>query len=448
MATPKTTSDEPRQPRLFDHAIELDVRRHRGGLVRVLRAGRFVGTSTITRSNLGSELSRMAPRKAWQLAELRGALPRVQDDLFTERVAVVDLFCGCGGFTTGIRAAARALGIQTEVLAAADFDPHALAVYRANHGPRHALLKNIDSCVDFGLERIRQSWRFAYPPSVIDSTLQQQHGKATIVIGGPPCQGHSNFNNLTRRADPRNALYLTVPAIGVALEAPVILIENVPSVVNDTTNVVDRTLDVLRDAGYVCDTVVLEGDTVGTAQQRKRHFLLATRSSGAIPLSQIADCLSAPQLTAWDAIRDLARRCKKPCADLFDTPAELSTENQDRVNYLFDHEAFDLPDHVRPECHKEGHTYPSVYGRIHPDRPAQTLTGGFMSPGRGRFVHPMQRRGLTPHEGARLQGFPDHFVFRTVDGIELHRKDFAKMIGDAVPPPMAFAMAIAAFSSL
>jgi DNA (cytosine-5)-methyltransferase 1 len=133
---------------------------------------------------------------------------------------------------------------------------------------------------------------------------------------------------------------------------------------------------------------------------------------------------------------------------LFDTPAELSTENQDRVNYLFDHEAFDLPDHVRPECHKEGHTYPSVYGRIHPDRPAQTLTGGFMSPGRGRFVHPMQRRGLTPHEGARLQGFPDHFVFRTVDGIELHRKDFAKMIGDAVPPPMAFAMAIAAFSSL
>ena len=230
---PKTTSEVSRQPRLFDQAIHVDVRRHRGGLIRVLRAGRFEGTSTIAPSKLGSELCRMAPKKAWQLAELRGAIPRVRDDMFSERVGVVDLFCGCGGFTTGIRAAARALGIRTEVLTAADFDPHALAVYRANHGPRHALLKNIDGCIDYGIERIRQSWRFAYPPSIIDSTLKEQRGRATIVVGGPPCQGHSNFNNLTRRADPRNALYLTVPAIGVALEAPVILIENVPSVVNE-----------------------------------------------------------------------------------------------------------------------------------------------------------------------------------------------------------------------
>lgn len=445
---PATKSDCATQPRLFEDPVGCTFRRLRGGLARSVRAGRFSCVDVLRSSALSSDLRRVAPAKAWQIAELRGAAPRREESLFSERFSIVDLFCGCGGFTTGVRSALRALGIRSEVIAAADFDPHALAVYRSNHAPRHAISRNIDGCVDYAIEATRNGWRFSYPPALTDKLLSLAVGKTTFVIGGPPCQGHSNFNNITRRSDPRNMLYLTVPAIGIALDAPIIIVENVPSVIKDNARVVDRAIDALRDAGYGCDTAVLEGDALGAAQQRKRHFLLATKTPPAVPLGRVPEYLALPSLTVWDAIGDLSRRQVSRQCSLFDAPAELSLENQERVNYLFDNDAYELPDHVRPDCHKEGHTYPSVYGRMYARKPAQTLTGGFMSPGRGRFVHPTQRRGLTPHEGARLQGFPDSFSFDEPVDTELHRKDYAKMIGDAVPPPMSFAVALAAISSL
>jgi DNA (cytosine-5)-methyltransferase 1 len=433
---------------LFDEAVSCRFERVGSSIRRTLHSGRFSSVSFLRSRAIDADLRRVSPGKAWQLAELRGTVPQQSDTLFSEHVSIVDLFCGCGGFTTGVRSALRALGLRSEVIAAADFDPHALAVYRANHAPRHWIERNIDACVDYALESTKSGWRFSYPPAITERSLNLARDKTTFVIGGPPCQGHSNFNNLTRRSDPRNILYLTVPAIGIALSSPVIVIENVPSVVKDSHGVVDRAIAALGDAGYHCDTAVLNGDAFGAPQQRRRHFLLATRTPAALPLSRLSDCLALPSLTAWDAIRDLARRDVLRSGDLFDTPAELSPENQRRVDYLFDNDAYELPDHVRPDCHRDGHTYPSVYGRMHANKPAQTLTGGFMSPGRGRFVHPKQRRGLTPHEGARLQGFPDSFQFKATSDIELHRKDYAKMIGDAVPPPMSFAIALAALSSL
>ncbi len=82
---------------------------------------------------------------------------------------------------------------------------------------------------------------------------------------------------------------------------------------------------------------------------------------------------------------------------------------------------------------------------MHPDRPANTLTTGFLSPGRGRYVHPTERRGLTPHEAARLQGFPDNFKFETEPGRGLEgNKHYSKVIGDAVPPLLGFVPALAA----
>jgi DNA (cytosine-5)-methyltransferase 1 len=266
------------------------------------------------------------------------------------------------------------------------------------------------------------------------------------VVGGPPCQGHSNFNNVTRRDDPRNNLYLTVPAIGVALGAQIILVENVPSVTLDKMKVVDKARDCLEGAGYFLDDAVLEGAKLGVPQQRKRHFLMATKRKGSVGLNRIHEALALPNVTLWDAIADLEDGAHAEA--LFDSPAILSPENRMRVDHLFDKDLYELPNAVRPECHREGHTYPSVYGRMYPDKPAQTLTCGFMSPGRGRFVHPTQRRGITPHEGARVQGFPDSFAFEQVTNMPLHRKDLGKMIGDAIPPPLSFAAALAALSSL
>ena len=78
----------------------------------------------------------------------------------------------------------------------------------------------------------------------------------------------------------------------------------------------------------------------------------------------------------------------------------------------------------------------SMYGRMHGNKPAQTLTSGFGSMGQGRYVHPTERRLLTPHEAARIQGLPDFFDFSAVRAISALRE----MIANAVPPQFTAAL--------
>ncbi|MEN8220818.1 MAG: DNA cytosine methyltransferase [Pseudomonadota bacterium] len=92
---------------------------------------------------------------------------------------------------------------------------------------------------------------------------------------------------------------------------------------------------------------------------------------------------------------------------------------------------YNLPDLVRPSCHKnKNHSYKSCYGRLYWDKPAQTITSGFGSMGQGRYIHPLRKRVITPHEAARIQGFPDFFDFSMVN----LRGDLHGMIANAVPP--------------
>ena len=72
---------------------------------------------------------------------------------------------------------------------------------------------------------------------------------------------------------------------------------------------------------------------------------------------------------------------------------------------------FDLPNSERPECHQDGTTYGSVYGRLRADQAAPTITTGFLTPGRGRYIHPTERRTLSPLEAAGFQGYPEIYLF-------------------------------------
>ena len=103
------------------------------------------------------------------------------------------------------------------------------------------------------------------------------------------------------------------------------------------------------------------------------------------------------------------------------------------MNWLVKNDQYDLPNRLRPDCHKNGHTYPAVYGRMYWDRPAHTITAGFSSNGQGRFTHPdaFPGRTITPHEAARIQTFGDDFEFTGASGANY------KMIGNAVPPMFA-----------
>ena len=124
--------------------------------------------------------------------------------------------------------------------------------------------------------------------------------------------------------------------------------------------------------------------------------------------------------------------------------AEMSKLNQERIDWLFDNDAYELPNHIRPVCHQDGHTYPSVYGRMSWEKPAPTLTTGYVSPGRGRFIHPRERRVLTPREAARLQGFPNWFNFMPYPDNPSKRGQLAKWVGDAVPSILGYVAGLSA----
>ena len=114
-----------------------------------------------------------------------------------------------------------------------------------------------------------------------------------------------------------------------------------------------------------------------------------------------------------------------------------STVNQSRIHYLFENDLYELPNEQRPDCHRlKSHTYPAVYGRMHWNQPSPILTGGACC-GRGRFVHPLQERTLTPHEAARIQYFPDFFDFSG-----LTRTGLIQAIGNAVPSRAGYVVAL------
>jgi DNA (cytosine-5)-methyltransferase 1 len=332
---------------------------------------------------------------------------------------VADLFSGVGGLSVGAHEMARSLGLRARFVFAADTDDRLLACYANNLAPDMTNSDPIQELLDGELGK---------PPTRRERRLQDAIGPIDLMLAGPPCQGHSDLNNHTRRHDARNALYLRVARFAEVLEPRDLVIENVCGAVHDRSGVVQRTREHLEGLGYRVDAGIVRAEALGVPQKRRRFFILA--SHGRVP--SIARAVDrgwrAARPVAW-ALHDLGEEGDTP----FDTSAKHSVENRRRIAYLFDHGLFELPDSERPSCHRDKpHSYKAVYGRMRPAEPAPTITVGFGSTGQGRFVHPWRRRTLTPHEAARVQTFPDWFTFG-----ELRRGELQKAIGNAVPPLMS-----------
>lgn len=341
---------------------------------------------------------------------------------------LVDLFSGCGGLTLGAAQAASSAGVAIEVPLAVDSDADAAAVYSVNF-PKANLCRN-------SVDQLFRS-RIGLSLSKVETDLAESVDQVAALIGGPPCQGHSDLNNHTRRQDPKNALYGYMARAAEVLKPQVVLIENVPAVQHDRhadEGVVSRVERELGCLGYRVDTRVIALDGLGVAQRRRRHVLLATAAGTATP-TELLDNVAAMREyrdLRW-AIKDLEGA--NPIG--LDQPPRSSTENLKRMQYLHARQLVDLPNAERPRCHKKnGHSYKSMYGRLSWDLPAQTITSGFGSIGQGRYMHPNNLRALTAHEAARVQGFPDYFDFSPVK----FRASLATMIGNAVPPQLGAAI--------
>ncbi|KRE21875.1 hypothetical protein ASG80_12415 [Agromyces sp. Soil535] len=344
----------------------------------------------------------------------------------------MDLFAGCGGLTLGIAQAARAHGFSLEIPLAVDFERIAAEVYRANFpGAKRVDVAPVQSLFD-GDPGKGDEPRKAF--TLAEARIHKDVGAIDALIGGPPCQGHSNLNNHTRRVDAKNALYLRMVRAAQVLEPRIVLIENVPAVVNDRHDgegVVTRAEARLNAMGYRVEARIIPIAQLGVAQTRRRHVMIATMPGEQLP-GDLFDELEASAVSRdlqW-AIGDLTDSPER-ATTIFDKAPQAKVENLKRMQWLLDRPGvFDLPNELRPECHRGDHSYKSMYGQLRWNEPAQTITSGYGSIGQGRYMHPSRPRALTAHEAARIQGFPDYFDFSACRT----RSELSVMIGNAVPP--------------
>lgn len=343
-------------------------------------------------------------------------------------VHIVDLFSGCGGLSLGVAEACRSLKLGCVHKWACEIDDEAASIFVKNMRPSSISTSPVEEIFELDLE---------IDITEIELNLKKKLGDVDILLGGPPCQGHSDLNNHTRRNDPRNQLYSVMARAASVLKPNHVIIENVPGVKHSLDGIVSMTENALIKIGYDVQSLVLNAKDFGVAQSRKRHFTIASKSDLS-NISFLIDAMIQEERSIIWAISDIVDEANIEQAP-FRTSAVHASINKERIKYLFTHDIYELPDHQRPDCHRlKKHSYKSVYGRLYPDRPAPTITGGFGSTGQGRFVHPLRQRTVTPHEAARIQFFPDWFDFG-----DAGRRKLQMLIGNAVPPKLGFVLATA-----
>jgi DNA (cytosine-5)-methyltransferase 1 len=363
--------------------------------------------------------------KYWINEMRKSVVPKIRKS--SPELRIADMFSGCGGLSLGALMACLKTERQLKIGLAADLWSDAIEVYKENFGS--SLLHS---------EVVDLAKTVTYPGSLDLSEKGQQlcskMGDVDVIMAGPPCQGHSDLNNSSRRDDPRNLLYTIPVAFALQSNAKILLVENVPTVVHSSDGVVNAALNALKARGFSVVEVYADAQNFGLPQTRKRHLIVASRVHTSNELDSLFATVEkrVQDIPLWPFINDLETEPED--GRLITRRSKISEDNKERIKYLFEESTHDLPDRLRPPCHRDkSHSYVSMYGRLHADRPAQTITSGFGSMGQGRFVHPTQPRLITAHEASRIQGFPDYFKFDAVKKVTALRE----MIGNAVPPAIA-----------
>jgi DNA (cytosine-5)-methyltransferase 1 len=264
-----------------------------------------------------------------------------------------------------------------------------------------------------------------------------------LVAGGPPCQGFS----VQRRGednDPRNSLVILFFRQATSLHPRYILMENVLGIGGKRgKGLLDEINRICRKANYYCHSKTLNAADFGVPQVRKRMFIVAERINGNGLFFEFPSALLSPGSwkNVWEAISDLP----PPSENGTGHPSipnhrcdRLTERNKERFSYVKPSGGREqIPVEFRLPCHlvdanTAGHRY--VYGRLDFLKPAGVLTARFDSLTRGRFGHPRENRTISLREGARLQSFPDSFIFTGT------KTEVARQIGNAVPPLLAEAL--------
>lgn len=340
---------------------------------------------------------------------------------------LIDLFSGAGGMTLGF-ADSRYCG-KFDCVLAVDNDAASIKTHSINF-PGRTVLGNIEE------------WLKTEP----------EVPSADVVIGGPPCQGFSLLNR-NRKGDERRALWEPYLDVVERSGARIFVMENVKELLKSTE--FDAIRARAKKMGFEIVADILNAADYGAPQTRRRAVIVGWNRKAGVPKPDFppAPSHAAPSvkgnlpkwMTVKQAIGDLPnpvgteiRGCPGPLNLHFGrSPTQISLARYRAVPPGGNR--FDLQENapeITPDCWlKKPSGGTDLFGRLWWDRPSVTIRTEFFKPEKGRYLHPVKHRPITHREAARLMGFPDDFSFVGT------KTEVAKQIGNAVPPPLASAIA-------
>lgn len=336
------------------------------------------------------------------------------------RANVIDLFCGVGGLSFGLRKAGF------NILAGYDIDSSCKYAYETNIKAKF-INKNIKNTL---------ASEIADCFNVFDSPIK-------ILVGCAPCQTFSQYTQQSKRKidnkdDEKWTLLNEFLRIAIEVQPEIISVENVPNLIK--YSIFDNFIKELKKSNYHISYSIVFCPDYGIPQNRKRLVLLASK------LKEISIIDKTHNKNNYTSVRDTIGNLPKIKAgeqskfDKLHISRALTPINIKRIESTPKNGGSwkDWDESLVLKCHKKptGKNYSSVYGRMKWDEPAPTMTTFCTGIGNGRFGHPEQDRAISLREASLLQTFPKDYDFIENKNEPPKMGTISRHIGNAVPPKL------------
>lgn len=320
-----------------------------------------------------------------------------------EKLKYIDLFAGAGGFSLGF----DNKGFQN--VFSIDIEPSFCETYKYNFSNHQLVEKDICELSDTEIKYLKE------------------FEEVDVVIGGPPCQGFSIAGNIGRKFtdDPRNRLFKEFVRVVDVVKPKFFVMENVARLY--THNKGETRKEILNDfenLGYKVECKILNSADYGVPQVRKRAIFIGSKTNSTIefPVKKVENYISVKEA--------LSKYPKLESGEESSIPNHIAMSHSEqmleKMSYVSDGgDRYEIPATIRPQSGDV-----RKYIKYASDKPSVCVTGDMR-----KIFHYDQNRALTVRELAKLQSFPDNFVFKG------NRISQQQQVGNSVPPKMAEAIA-------
>ena len=329
-----------------------------------------------------------------------------------KKLEVLDLFCGAGGLSYGFKLAGFS------IVGGVEWDKAAMETHSTNFKSK------FEFCGDI--------------KEISDETIIKNLKDVDVIIGGPPCQGFSSANRHEKeKDDPRNKLFFEYLRFIRILHPKVFVIENVKEILTkDNGFAKNRIIEITEELGYSVNVEVLNASEYGVPQVRRRAIFVGIASDLGCKFDFNNLTKVSKPVTVYEAIGDICypdQNIKNKFLNYAKDTDVLYNHNPKKPNDKVIERMKYVPQggnwkDVPPELWdtQRDNRHSSAYKRLSFNEPSITIDTGHMN-----YFHPIFHRVPTVRESARLQSFPDSFIFCGNQG-EQYRQ-----VGNAVPPLMA-----------